>query len=101
MAEYWIDGKKAEDVIAAGEDHLVVQERDWRSGELVFEPDGMPRMMILKGSVMVRATTASEWGKDFSGPVSQPLENCSQCGGSCPGDMCYGCCFVLRPRKTI
>lgn len=77
MAEYYLDGKQMRDVVRATEDEVVILERHWRSGEIVRESDGIPRMLTLRGKVRVEGAI----GAPDIIQCEELLSSCPLCGG--------------------
>jgi len=79
--------------VQAGE--VCVFERHWSTNELVREPDGQLRTMILKGRVTMEKPLVSA-------PSASPRRDpCYVCGGDCPEGCCQMCCFSDPLTRTI
>ncbi len=96
MTKYFLNGREIQDVVDASEDEATILERHWETGEIVREPDGSPRTLVLRGQVRVEGAAKLPCASDA---VLRPAY-CPVCGGDCPSaDECVVFCLRTWPQS--
>lgn len=106
MPKYYLNDQLVTDVVRPVEGGLEVMERHWHTQEIVREPDGSARTMVLTGKVRVEAEPSvpsaqsqGSWASPPGPPQDPRYQNgpCPSCGGACEPGQCYcGCSFQAR-----